>query len=211
MYQLDTRAARKADAAGAFITDIGKYIGTFKQAVDVTSKKGTKGIALAFESNDGQKANFTLYTQRADGTKIMGFEELCAVMTCMKLRGIAPKAGQYKRYDFDAKADVTEQGDVFPELIDKPIGLLLETEDYLSGNGDKRTRMVLAGIFQADTELTASEILDRQTAPAKLEKLVQRLRHRPLKNQRNDAGRPPAGHPAGDGGYGGADDDLIPF
>jgi len=36
-------------------------------------------------------------------------------------------------------------------------------------------------VFQAGTELTASEILDKKTKPEQLEKMVATLRHRPLK------------------------------
>lgn len=212
MYQLDSTAARKADSMGSFINEIGKYVGTFTQAVDIEAKTGTKGINFQFESN-GQRANIPIYVQRADGSKIMGYDILSAVMTCLKLRGIKPQPGQFKQYDFDSKQEVTKNGSVFPDLCDKPIGLLLETEDYLNSNGDTRTRMVIAGVFQADTELMASEILDHQTVPAKLEKFVARLRHRPLKGGAKQASNdgPPAGHPAsGGGGFEDMTDD-IPF
>lgn len=210
MYALDTNAARQADRTGAFINEIGKYTGTFTQAVDVTAKTGTKGIAFQFES-DGQKANLPIYTMRANGEKIMGYQILSAIMTCIGMRQLSPKAGNFKRYDFDARQEITEQGQVFPDLCGKPIGLLLETEDYLNGNGDARTRMVIAGVFQADTELTASEILDRKTQPEQLEKMVARLRHRPMKvTQQSSHSGPPAGHPASGSGFSDMDDD-IPF
>ena len=69
---------------------------------------------------------------------------------------------------------------MFPDLCNKPIGLLFGDGDYLNSNGDPRKRMVITGVFQASTELTASEILDKKTKPEQLEKLVARLRHRPL-------------------------------
>jgi len=181
MYALDTTEARKADQTSNRITELGKYVGTFTQAEDVTASTGTKGIGLRFEAN-GQNANLSLYTKKSDGTTIMGFQALMAIMTCMKLRDIKPKAGIVKHWDNDARAEVEKQAQVFPDLCGKPIGLLLETEDYPkndgSGNG---TRMVIAGIFQADTELTASEILDRKTAPEQLAKMVARMHHRPAK------------------------------
>lgn len=209
-YQLDPQAAKQADRAGAFINEIGKYAGMFTQAVDVTAKTGTKGIAFQFES-DGQRANLPIYTLRSNGEKIMGFQILSAIMTCLRLRQLQDQDGSYKEYDFDAKADVEKRGKVFPDLCNKPIGLLLETEDYLNGNGDKRTRMVIAGVFQADTELTASEILDKKTHPEQLGKLVARLRHRPLKGAKQSGhSGPPSGHPAhDDGGFDDGSD--LPF
>lgn len=208
MYQLDTNAARQADRAGAFINEIGKYVGNFNQAVDVTAKTGTKGIALQFES-DGQKANLPIYTMRANGERIMGYQVLSAIMTCLQLRQIQECDGTFKEYDFDSKSDVEKRGKVFPDLCNKPIGLLLETEDYLNGNGEQRKRMVIAGVFQANTELTASEILDKKTQPEKLGKLVARLRHRPMKGKPATAERH-TGSQTGGSGFEDMDDD-IPF
>lgn len=206
MYALDTKAARKADQTGNRITELGKYVGIFTQAEDITASTGTKGVALRFESN-GQSANLSLYTKKADGTEIMGFQALMAIMTCMRLRSIKPQTGTVKHWDAEAKQEVAKEAKVFPELCNKPIGLLLETEDYTKNNGDTGTRMVIAGIFQADTELTASEILDQKTTPEQLEKLVARLRHRPIKGAK-PAGAPAASKPSS--GFDDMDDD-IPF
>jgi hypothetical protein len=207
MYALDTTAARKADQTGNRISEIGKYAGTFTQAEDITASTGTKGVALRFESN-GQTANLSLYTQKADGTPIMGHQALMAIMTCMRLRSIAPQAGTVKQWDNDAKQEITKQAMVFPDLCGKPIGLLLETEDYAKQNGGGvGTRMVIAGIFQPDTELTASEILDKKTKPEQLSKMVARLRHRPVRDAKAPAAatRAPVGN-----GFDDMDDD-IPF
>jgi hypothetical protein len=57
-------------------------------------------------------------------------------------------------------------------LQGKPIGLLLETEDSLKRDGATGLRMVIKGVFQADTELTASEMLDRKTKPEQLARMV---------------------------------------
>jgi hypothetical protein len=207
MYQLDPTAARKADQTGNRISEIGKYVGTFTQAEDITAGTGTKGVALRFESS-GQTANLSLYTTKANGDQIMGYQALMAIMTCMSLRNIAPKPGTVKHWDNDAKVEVSKPGQVFPELCGKPIGLLLETEDYPKNNGGTGTRMVIAGIFQAATELTAGEILDKKTKPEQLAKMVARLRHRPAK-----AAKAPTGAAAPANGGSGFDDmdDSIPF
>lgn len=207
MYQLDPNEARKADQTGNRISEIGKYVGLFTQAEDLTAASGTKGVGFRFEAN-GQSANLSLYTTKTDGTKLMGFHALMAIMTCMRLRGIEPKSGTVKFWDNEAKQESTRQGRVFPDLC-KPIGLLLETEDYTKQNGGVGTRMVIAGIFQVDTELTASEILDKKTKPEQLEKMVSRLRHRPAKEAK--APGVSAAKPARAGsGFDDMDDD-IPF
>ena len=206
MYNLDPKAARKADQTGNRISEIGKYVGTFTQAEDITASTGTKGVALRFESN-GQQANLSLYTRKTNGDEIMGMQALMAIMTCMRLRGIKPAPGTVKHWDNESRQEVTEQAQVFPELCGKPIGLLLETEDYTKQNGEIGTRMVIAGIFQADTELTASEILDQETTPKQLEKMIARLRHRPVKAAKGAATPKPA---AAGSGFDDMDDD-IPF
>lgn len=206
MYALDTTAAKKADQTGSRINELGKYVGQFKQAEDITASTGTKGISLRFEAN-GQTADLSIYTQRANGEQIMGYQALMAIMTCLQLRNIAPKAGMVKHWDNDARQEVEKQAQVFPELCGKDIGLLLETEDYIKKDGGVGTRMVIAGIFQAKTELTASEILDRKTTPEHLAKMVARLRHRPAKGAATPARRELSSAPSGFD----AMDEEIPF
>lgn len=216
MYALDTQAARQADTAGATIKEIGKYVGEFIQAQDIKTKKGGRGVSFVFKSTAGQKANIAIYTTGASGERYQWYDALMAIMTCMQLRSIQPQPGKVTRYDYDAKKEVQEDGTLFPDLH-KPIGVLLETEDYEKQDGSVGTRMVLKNVFQASTELTASEILDKKTQPGMLAKMVEGLRHRPLKGARPAAprqddgfGGPPAGHPASSG-FDGMDDDSIPF
>lgn len=211
MYNLDPQAARKADTTGGMITEIGKYIGTFTQAVDVTASTGTKGIALTFQSTAGQKARISIYTQKATGEKLMGFDALSAIMTCLSLRSIAPKPGVYLKWNPETKTDNKVQGGVFSDLCGKPIGVLLETEDYPKNNGGTGTRMVLKGLFQASTELTASEILDKKTAPEQLPRMVQSLRHRPIRGAKSaPAAHSSSGSASSGSGFDDMDDD-IPF
>lgn len=217
MYTLDAQAARHADTAGATIKEIGKYVGEFIQAKDVVTKKGGRGIEFIFKSQGGQKANLAIYTTGANGDRYQGYDALMAIMTCLQLRGIKPAPGKVTRYDFDTKKEVVEDGTVFPDLH-KPIGVLLETEDYEKKDGSIGTRMVLKNVFQPSTELTASEILDKKTHPELLAKMVEGLRHRPLKGARQPAprqddgfGGPPAGHPASSGFDGLDDGSEIPF
>lgn len=216
MYTLDTQAARHADTAGATIKELGKYVGEFIQAKDVVTKKGGSGIEFIFKSQGGQKANLAIYTTGANGDLYHGYDTLMAIMTCLQLRSIKPAPGKVTRYDFEAKKEVVEDGTVFPDLH-KPIGVLLETEDYEKKDGSIGTRMVLKNVFQPSTELTASEILDKKTQPELLTKMVEGLRHRPLKVARQPAprqddgfGGPPAGHPASSG-FDEMDDGSIPF
>lgn len=211
MYKLDTNEARKADNTGSMINEIGKYVGTFTQAEDIKAGTGTRGIALNFKSTSGQKARVSIYTVKSDGEKIMGYQMLMAIMTCLGLRDIKPQAGTVTRWDNEARAEVQQAGSIFPELCNKPVGVLLETEDYSKLNGDVGTRMVLKGVFQANTELTASEILDRKTQPEQLQKMVAGLRHRAIKHTKAaPSERAPASAGSTGSGFDDMDDD-IPF
>lgn len=180
MYKLDTNAARKADAGGTSIKTMGKYVGEFTQVRVIKSKSGGPGVEFEFKSTAGQKARLSLYTMSASGEKYQGYDTLMAIMTCMSLRNLDSKPGTITKYDFNIKQDIQEEGEVFAELC-KPIGVLLETEDYESNSGTK-TRVVLKSVFNAKTELTASEILDRKTTPELLPKMVEALRHKPVKD-----------------------------
>lgn len=184
MYKLDTKAARNADSGGTMIKEVGKYVGEFTQAKKLTAKSGAMGIEFAFKSKSGQKANLSIYTQSAAGQPYQGYDTLMAIMTCMSLRSINAVLGVATKYDFDSRQDVEEECEIFPDLC-KPIGVLLETEDYAKNNGTIATKIVLKNVFRiADkdgNEFTASEILDHKKEAKMLDRLVAQLKHKPLK------------------------------
>lgn len=180
MYALNADAAKAADSTGNRISEKGKYVGRFTRAQDIVSKSGTRGIDFDFEAGNGQKARFSIYTVKSDGSQTFGYKQLMAIMTVLKLRNIgSPTEVQARVYDFDAGQEVDKVVPQFAELLDKPIGLLFSMEEY---KADK-WRPNLQGVFQADTELVASEILDRKTQPLTLPKMVERLRDKPLTQQ----------------------------
>lgn len=183
MYALNTEAAKAADSTGSRISERGKYVGRFTRAQHIESEKtGTSGIDFDFEATNGQKARFSIYTVKADGTQIYGYKQIMAIMTVLSLRNLDdPQILPAKVYDYDTNQEVERKVLQFSELLNKPIGLLFTMEEYKSG----KWRPNLAGVFQADTELVASEILERKTQPLTLPKMVDRLRDKPLQN---DAG-----------------------
>lgn len=207
-YELDTNQARAADQRGGFINETGKYFGKIIRAEEIKASSGTKGIDFSFASNTGQQAKFALYTEKSDGSRInIGHAFVMALMTCLKVRSIKPMPMKVKKWSKDANAEIDATAPCFPDLMSKDIGLLLEAEQYEKNSGDVGIRMVLAGVFQADTELTASEVLDKKTSPEQLPKMVSMLRYRPLKAAKS-AGRKvaeSAGHAFDD------IDDQIPF
>lgn len=198
MYQLDTQAAKQADETGKFIKETGKYKGKFTKAEALTATTGTEGIAFTFLADSGQVANFSIYTVKGDGSKLSSYQTLMAIMACMKLRSVAdPKMGITTKYDFDAKADVQYEAPLLLDLMNKPIGVLLQSCEYEKQKnrvptGEYGWKIELQGAFEAATELTASEILGGVTKPEKLAKMVLTLADRPLKAKA--AHRAPAGN-----------------
>lgn len=209
-YELDTAQARKADQRGAFISETGKYVGTIIRAEEIKTDKGTEGIDFSFKSNTGQQAKFALYTKKGDGSRInIGHAFVMALMTCLKVRSIKPSPMRVKKWDNEAGSEVDATAPCFADLMNKEIGVLLESEEYPKNNGETGKRMVLAGVFQAGTELTASEVLDQKTTPEQLPKMVAMLRDRPLKAAKQSSRQ---GAAAGRQGSGFDDmDDDIPF
>jgi hypothetical protein len=214
MYALDTQAAKQADQSGKFIKETGKYIGKFTKAEALVAATGTKGIAFTFESDEQQTVSFSLYTIKANGEKLYGFQNLMALMACMKLRNIAdPVNGTATKYDFAEKKDVQYTAPLLLDLMNKPIGLLLQSCEYAKEKdrvptGEYGWKIELQGAFEAATELTASEILNGKTKPELLTNMVAHLADRPLKNK--SAIRQPAAPQTGGDRFTDMDDD-IPF
>lgn len=216
MYALDTNAARSADARGSFIDETGKYVGTFTRAEEIVSRQGTKGIGFTFKANDGRTARFDIYTERSDGSVLnVGRGQVMAMMACLSLRKIEATLAVVKKWDSEASAERDVRVPCYVDLMGKPVGVLLEVEEYAKQDGSTGRRMSPAGVFQADTELMASEILDRKTQPQQLAKLVASLRDRPLKDKpAQQRGAPQQRGGSGSGSGGASFDDMdsdIPF
>lgn len=216
MYTLDKQAAMNADATGKWLTETGKYVGRILCAEDILASTGTRGIALTLQAQDGRETRQFIYTEKENGERLSGFDLVMALMTCLKLRDIKPVAGQVKRWDKEAKQEYTEQGKVFPELAGKPIGFLLQKTEEASRKNPNETAWTakLVGVFDAATELMASEILSGKKAPEALAMRVAQLADRPMKKrQASAASTRNAYQDASGGGTRGFEDmdDDIPF
>lgn len=220
MYKLDATAAREAENIGSFLSETGKYKGRFLRAEKlVSSNKGTHGIGFTFEADSKQTTRFDIWTMNAQNEHLSGYKAINAIMVCMKIRVLSVAVGQVERYDYDTKQRNQVQAEIFPELLGKPIGLVLQSTEYEKMRDGQKTgetgwRLELVAPFEAGTEFTAAEIMDKATQPKKLSSIVATLADRPLKNkpaQRQQSANydqaPPAGHPA-NGGFNAADDDM---
>jgi hypothetical protein len=187
----------------------------FKRAEHVKSRqKGTTGIEFDFETPERQSASFSLWTLNKDGKELFGLQLVQALMTCLRVRQLAPTLAMVKKFDRDSGGQIDIEAEVFKELMGKPIGVLFETEDYRRNDGGIGTKVNCAGFFDTATRLTASEILDKKVQPLKLAQNIKTLKHKPYKGPvAGNAGHPnaPGNGYGGDTGGGGFPDDDIPF
>lgn len=187
MYQLDPNLAKKADTIGAYISDTGKYVGQFIRAEKlVSANKGTDGIGFTFKDDAGRSCRFDVWTQKQDGTALSGLNQINAMMACFQLRGLKDSPQNVSKWDNDAGSETVQSAPCFADLMNKNIGVLLRSAEYekMKNNvltGENGWRMELFAIFQADTELMASEIMSRKTKPEQLEKVIAQLADKPLK------------------------------
>ena len=206
-YQLNPNNAKQVGVA-ARIQEKGAHKGVFTRAEHVESKKGTQGIEFAFRADDGRTADYlTIWTVDKDGKELYGRKVIDALMTCLSLRTIGAKVAQIKKYDAQARQEVLVQSTVFPELMNKSIGLLLVREEYAKNDGSTGWKMAIVGAFDTNKGLTPKEILE-QGGPGQLEKMIAALQDRPLKVR--PASRSSDSYDGNSGGFDDMDDD-IPF
>lgn len=209
-YNLNTQAAKKAEQIGGRIDASGAYIGLFTRAEAVQSSKGTDGIEFSFKSDNGLSADYLqLWTYNTRGEELRGAQMLQALMTCLKVKALNSKLMTLEKYDRDAGAKVPMEVDVYTDLMNKPIGLLLQMEEYEAKDGSRKWRPVIWGCYEAATGFTATEILDKAVKAERLAELLPRLQDKPLK------GAAPARAPAAVSGSGMSsaafEDETIPF
>lgn len=206
--KLDTNSAKAADSIASAIRESGKYIGTITRAEKLVSKNGTEGIGLSFRASDGSTADYLdIYYQKGNGEPLAGLKTVNAIMACLKLREAKVGRIKFERWNKDTRKREPVEADGYPDLMGKRIGLLLQKELATNQYGDDVERMVIFGVFSAETELTASEILDGKTTPERLSKMVEALAARPVRDSRYKAARS-ASSPAPAGFD---DEDDIPF
>lgn len=211
---LDTGAAKQADQAGKFLKETGKYKGKFTKAEALLASTGTVGVGFTFTSDDGQVADFSLYIQKADGEKLSAYKTLNSIMACLKLRSVSnPVTGEAVKYDFTEKKDIKYQTQLLMDLMNKPIGIVLQSCEYEKERervktGEYAWKLELQGAFEYSTELTASEILEGKTKPEVLARIISTLKDRPLKSKKSSPSTSQNSH----SGMTMADmDDDIPF
>lgn len=183
---LNAAEARQADRLNTSIKETGKYIGVITRAEKLISKKNTEGFGLSFKTDDGATANYLdLYTVNSSGETLPSMATVQAILCCTRTKEAKEGSINFDKWDSEIKAVVNASANGYPELMGKRIGLLLQRElSTNTTNGNDVDRVIVAGVFEADTELTASEILDKKTQPEKLAKMLAALK--PVNDRRTN-------------------------
>lgn len=162
MFQLDQKAARDGSgSAGAFIQQTGAYVGTIVAATQYKAQSGAEMMNISFLSSSGEKAPYlSICYKKIDGSNNdIGINQINALMACMKVTQTAPVIGTIQVWDKGAGTEIPQQATVFPELMNKPVGLFLQRE-LSTYNGEDKDKVVFYAPFCADTQQTAQELLD---------------------------------------------------
>ncbi|QWP79194.1 hypothetical protein J5226_12750 [Lysobacter sp. K5869] len=181
-FELDTGAAKEASNAGKRITQPGPYVGTFRAAFYEKNERGTESVNLILAAENGQETGLlSLYTHNGDGEALPSYKTLNAIMACLRLRRIETKPGKVTLYDFTAGEDVVRDRDVYPALMGPRIGLVLQGEEHIAGNGETKVRMIVVGVFDPASRRMADEILSQASEAKSLDRLLAWLDKNPIK------------------------------
>lgn len=174
MLKLDTTQAAAADNITAQISEPGKYIGTITRAEKLVSQaKGTQGLGLSFKADNGQTAEYLdLYHTKGTGEALSGLRTVNAVMCCAKVKQAEEGTVQVEKWDSVAGARRKMGVTGYPALMNKRIGLLLRKTLETDNKGKDREKLEIFGVFDPETEMTASEILGRASEPQKLSAML---------------------------------------
>ena len=190
-FELNTNDAREGDSAkGGWINKTGGYTGKFTMAMLTESSKGTKGVEFTFESDIGQSANYlTIWIENNKGVKLPGFKHMNALMMVAGVRVLTATKTVAKVYDFDQKKVIDKEVIAYPEIINIPIGVVLQRELYTKNNGTDGDRMNIYTFFESSTGRSASERIDSANAEA-IATLVERLEDKDSRGQNGGATSP---------------------
>ena len=206
-YSFDKQAALDANSGGKRIKDAGAYLGKFKYAWGETNQNGTESVQLHFVADNGQEAGpLALYTFNQKGEKLPAYNTLNAIMTVLRVPNLTPVKAQVELYDFDSRSMVSKTKDTFQQLMGKPIGLVLQREEYQGQSGLKEC-LIVVGCYEAATSYMADEIINKVALPVALDRMKRWLEAHPVKALKNVAAR----RQAESAGAELAPDDEIPF
>lgn len=218
MYQLDKASAENGSGSASNFLEEGLHDVTIFQAYEIVASTGTKGVRIDFKSKQGANRQLTFYVQNAAGEKIFGMDQLHAIMAATKTKQLNAVQGVVTYYDFDTKKEQQKQVMILPELVNKPLSVILHKEANKNPNdGITRIQYSMTAPLVAGTLQTAFEVLNSKEAKqhtALIEAALKRSEKAVDEVARAQAGNPQPASPSAGSDYGKPADDLdqeIPF
>lgn len=207
--QLNAAEAKKADNFSSVIRETGKYVGVITRAEKLNSQNGTEGVGFSFRTDDGATANYLdVYTVKSNGEKLRGYNVVQAILCCLRLKTADEGPITFEKWDRNAGGMVQTTAPGYPAMMGKRIGFILQKELQTNNRtGADVERMNIVAVFEADTGLVATEILEGKTKAERADNIAKLVK--PVRDTRtNGAAQPPP--PASSGGVADFDSD-IPF
>lgn len=167
-FQLDSKKAKEVGNE-SYINASGAYLGHFQNVRIYQSASQAQMVDFEFVANSGEKGKFSLCTYAKDGKEAFGLNILHAVMTVFRLRSLQAVEGIYK------KNGVEERGFLLKELMNKPVGVLLQltpeeypVRDHMGQVVEVKisNKLSLLTPFDPNTWQNAAEILNNAEAKA---------------------------------------------
>lgn len=165
-YTQDNTAAIEGDDRNQYINESGAYEGVFLYAKSCSSEKGTQGIEFKFKSNDGAMANsLKIWTATPDGSTVnangqtmYGYKQLCGLMSVLGVGGAVSEQATIAVYDFDQKKEVPTMSTIYPSLMNVPVGVILQSEEYYKQDSTKGKRTNIFGFYRVSDKAMPFEI-----------------------------------------------------
>lgn len=192
-FTFSAKAAQDFGGASyAKIDSTGKYTGTIQSLeLKENQETGSKGLSMVFKSDQGATAKFYINTEyRAPtGDIVSNLENISALLCCLRMRETGqPVPFMLEEYDFDSKSTVKTTKPCYVELHGKRIGLLIRMEKRTfqnkEGHLQETTQPAIFYYFEANTEYSPREILNRATQPEDVAKKLEWLIANPVKGEK---------------------------
>lgn len=164
VIQLDVNKARKAGNYVAQLEKSGAYVGAFTHVKFITPPWGGRAMEFNFKSTDGLTADYiTVPLSNEKGEIVASGDNLIhGMLLCAGLINYScvPSIGKA----WDGQSMVDGQIEICPELINVPIGVVLQKKLYTKKNGYPGVSWKMINCFNADNRKTPSEIDDDRDA-----------------------------------------------
>lgn len=149
-FNFEQQYAISADQGG-YISEKGVYEGVLTKAELFTTPNGAKGIEFAFESTNGEKADYMkVYTRKNNGEISFGFGMAQSLLGLLGLKSVRIEPS------FDTNT--------MPELCGKAIAVALQKEEYAKADGGVGYKMNILHFFDSKTKKTYSEKVNNKPA-----------------------------------------------